>query len=137
VKLVPNLRGALWVALAGWAGSSGCTHNYYYGNVPGCGPMGMPVSGQVGQVCEVPSGQVVVSGPPSSLASPGSSAVVQAPQQGSSVATNSQPRVLISQPAYAPSIGQSASRLKWRRPDPESLATTRVEGALDGSSIRQ
>jgi hypothetical protein len=137
VKLAPNLRGTLWVVLAGWVGSSGCTHNYYYGGVPACGPTGLPVSSQVGQICEVPSGQVVVSGTPSADTGSGSSVVVQAPRQGSTFVTNSQPRVVISQPAYGPSIGQSTSRLKWRRPDPESLATTRVEGALDGGSIRQ
>jgi hypothetical protein len=137
VKLAPNLRGTLWIILAGWVGSSGCTHNYYYGAVPACGPTGLPVSGQVGQICEVPSGQVVVSGAPSSEVGPGSGVVVQAPSQGSAVATNTQPRVLISQPAYGPSISQSINRLKWRRPDPESLATTRVEGALDSGSVRQ
>jgi hypothetical protein len=137
VKLAPSLRGTLWVVLVGWVGSSGCTHNYYYGSVPGCGPTGLPVSSQVGQICEIPSNQVVVSGTPSSDTGSGSSVVVQAPRQGSTVVTNSQPRVLISQPAYGASIGQSINRLKWRRPDPESLATTRVEGALDGGSVRQ
>jgi hypothetical protein len=137
VKLAPSLRGTLWVVLAGWVGFSGCTHNYYYGSVPACGPTGLPVSSQVGQICEVPSGQVVVSGTPSDVAGSGSSVVVQPPPQSSTVITSTQPRVLISQPAYGPSIGQSTSRLKWRRPDPESLATTRVEGALDSGSIRQ
>ena len=137
MKLAPSLRGTLWVVLAGWVGSSGCTHNYYYGSVPACGPTGLPVSTQVGQVCEIPSNQVIVSGTPSSDTGSGSSVVAQAPRQGSTVVSNPQPRVVISQPAYGNSIGQSINRLKWRRPDPESLATTRVEGALDGGTVRQ
>jgi hypothetical protein len=91
----------------------------------------------VGQICEVPSGQVVVSGTPSSEAGSGSGVVVQSPAQNSTVVGNAQPRVVISQPAYRPSIGQTVNGLRWRRPDPESVATTRVEGALDSSSTRQ
>ena len=137
MKLAPNLRGTLWIVLAGWVGSSGCTHNYYYGGVPACAPSGLPVSSQVGQICEVPSGQVVVSGTPYSDPGSGSGVVVQSPAQNSSTVGNTQPRVVISQPAYRPSIGQTVNGLRWRRPDPESVATTRVEGALDGSTTRQ
>lgn len=137
MKHAPSLRGALWLVLMGWATSPGCIHNHYYGTVPACGPSGLPISTQVGQVCEVPSGQVVVSGSPSVAPGPGSVIVVETPKQGATVMTNQQPRVVISQPAYGPSIGQSASRFKWHSRDPEGLATTRVEGALDGGAINR
>lgn len=137
MRHAPNLRCALWIVLAGWAGSMGCIHNHYYGTVPGCGPTGLPTSTQFGQVCEVPSGQVIVSGAPSPSAGSSSSVEVPKPRHDATAAINAQPRVVISQPAYGPSIGQSVSRLKWRRPDPESLATTRVEGALEGDIRRQ
>ena len=131
-----KLRGALWIILAGWAGSSGCIHNHYYGTSPAFVPGGLPVSTQVGQVCDVPNGQVVVSGTPANSGS-SSNVVVQAPRQGTTVVSNGQPRVVISQPAYGPYTGTSVSRLRWHRPDPETLATTRVEGGLDNGTVRQ
>jgi hypothetical protein len=133
VKHAPRLRNALWVVLAGWAGSSGCIHNHYYGTVPGCGPTDLPASTQIGQVCEVPSGPVIVSRTPPTTPSP--PIPVEPSRPGSPVEGSSPPRVVISQPAFGPSIGQSNSRLKWRRPDPESLQATRVEGALEGGGL--
>ena len=133
---MPRLRGALWIIIVGWAGNSGCIHNHYYGtNVPGCPPIGSTVTTQVGSVCDVPSGQVVVSGPSSSAIS--SSVTAPPARSGSSVTTIGQPRVVISQPAYGPpSIGQSSGRFKWRKPDPESLPIMKAEGGLDEPTIR-
>ena len=112
-------RGTLGVILAGWVGSAGCTHNYYYGTVPtACAPGTTVVPGtvQYGSICDLPSrifgGGTVVT------ASPGvrSSVVASAPLNS---------HVVVSEPA-------NRSGLSWRRSDPESgLATTRVEGALE------
>ena len=112
---------ACWIGLAFLALQSGCTHNYYYGGVPGCPPMGQTVTTQVGQVCGVPDGTVVTSSATPTIVG----------QAGTSTATVTGPnpqRIVISQPAYSPSF---SNRLRWRRPDPESLATTRSEGALE------
>jgi hypothetical protein len=112
-------RGTLGVLLAGWVGSAGCTHNYYYGTAPtACLPGTTIVPGtvQYGSVCEVPP--KVVGGGTVVASSPGvrSSVVTTAPA-GS--------RVVVSEPT-------NRSGLSWRRSDPESnLATTRVEGSLD------
>jgi hypothetical protein len=115
------VRGALGVILTGLVGSTGCTHNYYYGGVPtACAPGTttiVPGSIQYGSVCEVPSrlfggGTVVAS-------SPGvRSSVVGTAPSGS--------RVVVSEPA-------NGSGPSWRRSDPESnlAARTRVEGALE------
>jgi hypothetical protein len=124
-----SMRATLGIFLAGCAGSAGCTHNYYYGPLPvACAPGSsstvVPGSLQYGSVCEVPTrifgGGTVVA------ASPGirSSVTTTAPPSSS---TSSQ--VVVSEPA-------NRSRLSpWRRSDPESsLATTRVDGALDEES---
>lgn len=113
--------GAL-LAVAGGALSSGCTHNYYYGAVPACGPTTALAPGTVryGEVCEVPPTQVVggstlVAGRP----------IVTSPALGGP----RPPRVVLSEPG-------GTRRGGWQRPDPESsLATTRVEGALDDPTL--
>lgn len=96
-------------ALTTLAGASGCTHNhYYYGAAPLCEPG--PAVVTYGAACEVPDasrGAVVVSATPRT--------------QG----------VLVSRPQ-----GRLGSRMAWRRPDPEALATTRVEGGLDDAALR-
>ena len=134
----PGLRGALWIVVAGWAVNSGCIHNHYYGtNVPGCPPVGSTVTTQVGSTCDVPSGQVVVTGPPRTISS---NVGPQPPASSSVVTSGGPPQVVISQPAYGPpSIGQSSSRLRiWRKPDPETIPIMRAEGGLDDdSTIRQ
>jgi len=109
--------------LAGYVSLSGCTHNHYYGaSVPACGPT---VVGSIaadapeyGAVCEVPN-QVVSGG-----------SVVARPQAGTTIVPAPKaPRVVVSEP-------RGNSRLAWRRSDPEeSLATTRVEGALDDPTV--
>lgn len=87
---------------------AGCTHNYYYGTVPSCAPGTV----QYGSVCDVP-------------ASSGGAAVAQNGTRSSAV--GSTPSVVVSEP--------SGPRLSWRRADPEaSIATTRVEGAIDDST---
>lgn len=118
-----------WIGLLGLtlvSSSSGCTHNYYYGTQAGCPPLGQPVSAQVGQVCEVPSGTIVTSG----VVTPGSG---QAGSAAQVVTTDHPQRVVISQPAYTPSF---ANRYRWHRTDPETIATTRSDGALQESVPR-
>ncbi|WP_435016811.1 hypothetical protein TA3x_004389 [Tundrisphaera sp. TA3] len=123
-------RKALWIILAGWAGISGCTHNYYYTN-PNC-VSGETVTTQVGSVCDVPSGQVIAgsSTPSTVVAQPPARRVASSPP-GSS-------RVVISQPGTSAQTGRAGNRLAgWRRPDPDSMAVTRVEGALDAGSVNR
>jgi hypothetical protein len=120
------LSGSLWAVLAiGAIGSTGCTHNYYYTSPAGspCAPVTLapatPVASNVvqyGEICEVPTrvvgGSTVVAGVP--VISP---PVLAGPRP---------PRIVLSEP------GGSRVRTPWRRQDPESsLATTRVEGAVD------
>jgi hypothetical protein len=126
----PRLRGTLWIAVMGSALQSGCIHNHYYGTtpaIPGCPPTTSTVTTQVGSICDIPSGQVVVSNPSTNSAVTSS---VTASSGGIS-------RVVISQPALGPpSIGQSSGRMKWRKPDPETLPPMKAEGGLDDSVSR-
>jgi hypothetical protein len=108
--------------------------------MPGCPPTGQPVTTQVGSICDVPNGNVVVSGATSSRSI--SSNVGPQPastSNGASVSTVPSDRVVISQPAYGPpSIGQTSNRIKspWRRPDPETVPIIKAEGAYDDSTIK-
>jgi hypothetical protein len=96
------------ILLVGLAGGAGCTHNYYYGtSVPLCPE---PETVRVGSVCDVPGRTVITQ-----VAPPRSS------------------RVVISEPRGGPLAG--GSRLGWRRSDPESLATSSVEGSLDDETL--
>lgn len=111
----------LLLALAMPALSAGCTHNYYYTGTPNaCPPMvSIPAAStsvvEYGAVCEVPS---------QSLA--GTTLVPSIPSVSSGARP---PRVVLSEPNGRP-------RLSWRRSDQESsLATTRVEGALDDPTL--
>ncbi len=131
--LRPALRALL---LLGSALASGCTHNYYYGAVPGCPPGTQPVTTQLGSICDVPSSSIVTNTPSTAI----SSNVTSTPSSasGAMVANSGTPsRVVISQPAYAPTLGQSLGKLRWRRPDPETLANTRVEGGYDDGTIQR
>ena len=119
------LRRTCWVGLAITTISSGCTHNYYYGTATGCPPLGQAVTTQMGQVCEVPSETIVTSSAP--IVQGGTGAQLTSTPQSQSQ------RVVISQPAYGPSF---ATRNRWHRADPESVATTRSEGALGDSNYR-
>lgn len=107
------LHGGLFLFLVAWAGSAGCHQHYYYGAVPQCVP-GAPGPVQYGSVCDVPPAG-------------GGTTVVQNGSRSSAVGTGTPPRVVVSQP--------TSPRLSWRRSDPEaSVATTRVEGAIDSST---
>ena len=129
----PPLRKAVWIVLAGWAGLSGCTHNYYY-TTPNCVPAGETVTTQVGSVCDVPSGQIVAGSSTTEgtvIQSPARRSIVSGAPAGSS-------RVVISQPGYSVQSGRTSNRVAgWRRPDPDSLAVTRVEGALDSGTVNR
>jgi hypothetical protein len=124
------MRGTLGALLAGWVGSAGCTHNYYYGMPPtACAPGTttiVPGAVQYPSLCDLPGtlfrGNTVVA------ASPGPKVTSTAPP-----ATDST-EVVVSEPA-------NRQRPSWRRPDPESssVATTRVEGAInsdDDSTVK-
>jgi hypothetical protein len=111
------LRQAALLALAFTAGSTGCTHNYYYGTyVPA-----YAAPGQYGEVCEVPS---QVSGGTVMAQAPGTTVLAAAPGT----------RVLVSEPQGITPIFRGP-RIVWRKPDPESLVTTRVEGGIDDASV--
>ena len=123
MKKSSSFHQTLWAGLAILTIGPGCTHNYYYGATPGCPPYGQTVTTQVGQVCEVPAGTVVTSNAAPTVIS----------QETVTSATPSQAapqRVVISQPAYNPSL---SSRLGWKKPATE-MATTRVDGALSDST---
>ena len=100
------MRGGLVLLLSGWVGSAGCIQNYY--PVPVAGSGGVV---QYGSVCDVPAarGTVVTQGAPATT-----------------VIGAQPPRVVVSQPS---------SGFSWRRSDPESLATTRVEGNIDEPTV--
>ena len=117
------------IVISGLLPSTGCTRNYYYGGLPGCGPTqvipGATQYGstiQYGNICEVPT-QVVG----------GSGGIIA---QSSEISTpllsrGKPPRVVISEP-----LGSgSRPRYSWRATDPENgLATTKVEGAVEDST---
>jgi hypothetical protein len=133
----PNLRHVLGILIIGWAGSSGCIHNHYYGTVPGC-PPGQTVTTQVGSVCDVPSGNVVVSGATSS-GTVNSNVGPQPATAGATITSTPFSRVGISQPSYGnlPN-GQYNSRLslkKWVKPDPEAIL--KAEGTYDENKSQQ
>ena len=88
----------------------GCCH-YCYQHQPVCPPVASsaPVV-RYGAVCDAPSEGTVIS---------------QAPSRSSSINDAPRPKVVVSEPSGRNSSG-------WRRSDPESMATTRVEGASDG-----
>lgn len=118
----------LMMALAGIGGSTGCTHYHYYGTPSQimatpqpviCEPQAQrqPAAIQYGSVCEVPpassSGGILATAPPK------------------------RSEVLVSRPQGSASGRRAGgSRFAWHRPDPEGLATTRVEGGLDESAVR-
>lgn len=121
MRLARIARGGSVALLGGVIGSAGCTHNYYYGNVPVCPPATTVAPGvvQYGASCDVPT-QVV----------DGSSAT-QSPSRSSATNGALPPRVVVSEPIIGPPRFPS-----WRRTDPDSgLATTRVEGALDDPTV--
>jgi hypothetical protein len=111
--LLPTLLGSM----------TGChQHHYYYNGAAPCGPTTTQLSPvPYGAVCEVPA-DGVSSG----------TVINQAPVRRSTISNAPAPRVVVSQPATG-----ASSRRGWHRTDPESLATTRVEGAIDGDSLQR
>lgn len=109
--------------LAGLTGATGCTHYHIYGSPAQgvCDPAplaaGQPVLVRPqGSVCEIPS-------------SAGTSTVAIGGASGGT-------QILVSQPQGARTMSGGSSRFAWRRPDPESMATTRIEGGIDGGALR-
>jgi hypothetical protein len=117
-------RGLGWAVL-GMLAWPGCTHNYYYGAAPACAPAVVPSTVANGAVCAVPGqvqgGTVLAQGA-------GPATVVN----GTPVLGGPRPpRVVVSEPNGGLFRG-------WRRSDPDSgLATTKVEGALDDSTVNR
>jgi hypothetical protein len=99
-------QSVLCVALSTLA--QGCCNPCCYQQAPGC-PLGVvqsqPAAIRYGSVCETPG--------------EGSTVVASAPR----------PKVVVSQPNGGG--GLFGGRNGWRRSDPESFATTRIEGAID------
>lgn len=118
-----DLQRAAILALLGLAAGSGCTHYHYYGAPsPGlCEQPAIvaqrPVMAPYGSVCEVPESST--NSAPSLMAA--------TPRRG---------EVIVSRPQGVSGARRNGSRFAWHRPDPESLATTRVEGGLDESAVR-
>jgi hypothetical protein len=100
----------------------GCTRHYYYGQVPTMPLCDPPVTSQPtvisrsGDVCAVPG-------------------TIVGPERGSQISL-SQPQGARTSTGTA-SASRSQSSSYWRRPDPESMASTRIEGSLpDDATIR-
>jgi hypothetical protein len=122
VRRARVLRNCLVLGLAGSAGSIGCTHNYYYGAVPVCGEPAVVSSN--GTICEVPT-QVA-------------GGILAGPGAGRTTIVSGAPRpsrVVMSEPLNSEPLARGPGRFSWRRSDPESLATTKVDGALDDDSV--
>src|SRR4051795_10718178 len=92
------VRGTVGSLLVGMLGSTGCTHNYYYGTVPtACAPgttTVIPGAVQYGSVCDLPSRLFGGGGATVVASSPGvrSSVVGGTPSSSGS-------RVVVSEPA--------------------------------------
>jgi len=102
--------------------SWGCHQHYHYYTASACPPgTTAPSTVQYGSVCDVPT-QVV----------DGGTALADSSGRSTTVSGNkSSSRVVVSEP-------RDSSRFSWRRSDPEAgLATTTVEGGLDGPAIQR
>jgi hypothetical protein len=109
---------ALLTIVATWAAiQTGCCQHWCY-QQPGCPPVAAQAGVvRYGAVCEAP-------GQPETVIS-------QAQGSSPAIANAPRPRVVVSEPG-----GRLAGNGGWRRMDPESIATTRTEGALDESATR-
>ncbi len=117
-------RRLLQLVLGGGAifTSWGCHQHYHYYTSSACPPgTTAPSTVQYGSICDVPT-QVV----------DGGATLSDSPSRSTTVSgTKSSSRVVVSQP-------KDTSPFSWKRSDPEaSLATTTVEGGLDGGTIKQ
>lgn len=129
-----GLAASVAVAVGAVAGLSGCTHYHYYTTPPTVGstvvtgtpmivgepalttldpPVRAPSVIRSGEVCEVPA----VVGPSYVSGVPGRSS-----------------QIVISQPQGMRSSASASGRYAWRKPDPENLATTRVQGGISDSN---
>lgn len=124
-----HARNLRLIILVGLALSTGCTHNYYYGNaVPVCEAPAVigsaPVAYSYGEVCEVPTrvdGGTVVVAEGSARAKP--------------IVTVREPpaRVVISEPTLRQ---RSSGRIGWRGRNESGGATTQISGALEEGVVR-
>ena len=123
-------RWSTAVLLAGWVGSAGCTHNYYYGTVPvACAP-GTPTAAPAtvvagSSICDLPAQIFGRRNTTIVAASPGLQTNVTSTAPPSSSSSSSE--IVVSEPAGRP-------RLSWRRSNPEpdsGVAQLHVEGAIN------
>ncbi|MDB5352896.1 MAG: hypothetical protein JWN86_4143 [Planctomycetota bacterium] len=135
--------GALWAVL-GLVGGVGCTHNHYYypagtapGSVGACDPLppGTVVS-STGPFVTAPSIGAVCDVPPQSQSG---SLVAQGGARTTPIVSNAggpiTPRPIYSQPVGRP-IRRGGTGLVWRNSQTESLATTKIEGADEETSLK-
>ena len=121
----PIQRALALVGLVAGVGSTGCTHNHYYGApVPVCAEPA--VLGGYGSVCDVPT---QVGGGTVIAQVPARTTVVTTPPRSTRVVSSAPP--IESHP-----MTSNTGRPSWRRSDPEGLATTRVDGDL-GSPVNR
>ena len=139
------IRFGAVLAVSGLAAGVGCTHNHYYYPTPGavtvpgtlgpCDPVtiGTPVSSAV--IGGQPSLGAVCESPPQGL--PGA-LVAQNPARTTPIVSNAArpiaPRPIYSQPGGR--VGPFGNGLVWRGSRSESLATERIEGAYDDTTIK-
>ncbi len=100
-----------------------CQPCYYYCD-PGCTPgTAVPSTVRTGSICDVPPEA------PSARTSLAEGSTRTTTVSGAT--PSSTPRVVVSQPS-------TPSRFSWRRTDPDgSLATTRVQGAINDSAVNR
>jgi hypothetical protein len=133
------LRWSVVITLLEIGLGSGCVHNHYYGypqspcdpppagtiKVGSTAPATTLAPGAVayGSFCEVTP---ITNAATLNATGPGSRIVAAAPRPS---------RVLVSEPADE-GFSIRPSRSGWRRTDPEAIATTKVEGAIDSPTTR-
>ena len=134
VRLISLLALPLVAAL-----NSGCTHYHYYGQAMPPQYVGQvpassacdPVLGSVGTSTQGTPVRVVAA--PSSTVVSSQGAICEVPATSDEyvvIGQSGEPKMLSSAPAG------SRSRFAWRRPDPESMATTRIDGNISEYPVR-
>ena len=124
MRHAPPRRVGTWLLLAGIAGGFGCTQNFYYPAPMTAGPVESAVG--TGAVCEVPT---QVDGGTLMAQGSGRTTVVSGAPTAS--------RVIVSQPRDGGGTLLSGASAPWRRSATSSIATTRVDGALDSESTNR
>ena len=113
------------VLAAGLVGMSGCiTHHHYYGQLPAAATTDATVLPN-GAVCDVPA------------AGAGSLVTPATPSRTTTVITAPAPVVITSTPMGVRPFQRGLSRFPWRGTEPERMATTRAEGAIDDDTTTQ